>query len=104
LAGFLDLNLFYVYELTPKQFYNISKGCKNRLEEQTKKELILNRRLAFIFSSPYFKNNGMTEERFMPLYFEKENSAEIDLEKEIEQVEKNKEFWALIDEKRIAKA
>jgi uncharacterized protein YueI len=104
MAGYLALDLFYVYNLTPRQFYNISKGCEKRFKEQTKKDLILNRRLAFAFSRPYIKEAGLTEEKFMPMYFDKETSATIDLENEIAQVEKNKEFWARIDEKRMAKA
>lgn len=40
----------------------------------------------------------------MPLYFEKQTSAKINLEEQIAQVEKDKESWARIDAMRKGNA
>lgn len=98
------MNIDYLYRLTPRQFYNITKGFGKRNEDNLKQQLVLNRRLAFTFASPYIKDHSMTEEKFMPLYFEKQKSAQVNLEEMIAQVEENKLFWDRVDAMRKGKA
>lgn len=100
----MNLNLNYFYSLTPRQFYNIQKGFGKRSEDQLKDQLILNRRLAFTFVSPYLKDKNLTEEKWMPLYFEKQKTSKEYLEQQIELVEKQKAFWAKVDASKMGKA
>lgn len=100
----MSLDINYFYSLTPRQFYNIQKGFYKKNEDQLKQHLFLNRRLAFYFVSPYLKDKNLTEEKWMPLYFEKQKTSKEYLQQQIEQVEKQKAFWAMVDAKKMAKA
>jgi hypothetical protein len=47
---------------------------------------------------PHIKDKNATEEKLFPLYFEKQNPINFDLQKEIELVNEQKEnFWKKID-------
>jgi len=100
-CGYIGLTIDELYKLTPRQFYNIQTGFFKRVEDELKQKLVLNRGLKFAFIKPYLKDTNATEEKVFPLYFEKETSNKIDLKKDIEEVEKQKnDFWKNFDEKK----
>ena len=104
-CGYIGLVIDEFYKLTPRQFHNIQVGFYRRKEDELKEKLILNRGLKFSFLQPYFKDKSLTEEKAFPLYFEKETSVLIDLQKEIEIIEDQKEnFWSKIDAMKIGEA
>lgn len=88
-----------MYSLTPREFSNISKGYFKRVEDDYKRSLLQYRGLRFAITQPYLKDQDIDEAKFMPLYFEKQQSTFIDLDEIKAQVEENKLFWELHDKK-----
>lgn len=95
-CGYIGLSIDEFYKLTPRQFYNIQKGFERKKDDELKVQMILNRSLKFWIIYPHLKNQNITEEKLFPLHFEKQ--IKLDLEKEIEEVEKLKlDFWSKFD-------
>ena len=93
------------YALTPREFVNIQMGFYRRKEDELKQQLLLNRGLKFAMVMPYLKDKNATEEKLFPLYFEAPIANDVDLKKEIEEVEKQKiDFWQKIDAMKTGKA
>jgi len=94
----MGLTIDEFYKLTPRQFHNIQNGFYRRKEDELKENLILNRGLKFTMLVPHLKDRNATEEKLFPLYFEKNTSPIIDLEKEKEIIEQQKiDVWSKID-------
>ena len=80
-------------------------GFYRRKEDELKQQLILNRGLKFAMVMRYLKNENITEQQLFPLYFEAPIANDVDLKKEIEEVEKQKnDFWQKIDAMKAGKA
>lgn len=80
-------------------------GFYRRKEDELKQQLLLNRGLKFAMVMRYLKNENITEKQLFPLYFEEPIANDVDLKKEIEEVEKQKnDFWQKIDAMKAGKA
>lgn len=70
----MGLNIDYFYSLTPRQFYNISKGYRKKEEDSFKLSWEQTRSIMFTVASPHFKKSKQNSKisDFMPFPWEKE--------------------------------
>ena len=67
----MGLNLDYFYSLTPREFYNISKGWRARKEGEERLSWEQTRSIMFTVASPNLKKKNLKITEFMPFPWEK---------------------------------
>ncbi|KQS45911.1 hypothetical protein ASG38_14980 [Flavobacterium sp. Leaf359] len=82
--------------MTPREFANAAQGIQRRRLEDYRLQWETTRMMMFSFSSPYMKKKNATPQDVLQFPWEKDET-EIDLVKEEEAVQKQKEFWEKID-------
>ena len=97
----MGISLTDLYGMTPREFANTAQGIQRRRLEDYRLQWETTRMMMFSFSSPYMKKKNATPQDVLLFPWEEE-SAEVDLEKEEEAVQKQKEFWEKIDRKKAA--
>lgn len=99
--GEMGLGFDYFYSLTPRVFNNVASGYMAKTTRNDELFLKGIRKLGFWILSPYVKKEvGFKEADLFRLPSESEDpdSSQEDLEKVIEQVAQDKEFWDKLDQ------